>query len=170
MSNTDSLFAFMYRKIINLHVFTSFIHLHTGSVDVVFKRCYKPQTRKGLLFFLFFLPPVVQGFKDHKRFIPCDLEVLASEIFSQTVKVLMKDYRNVWNSTGYTNTDPFIVFLKTLLLHNVAPYWIYLVYNHSQSLYTAPFQVKRELKYYNHHNWEQSYDFFFFVMWIFFHL
>lgn len=48
------------------------------------------QTRKGL-FFLFFLPPVVQGFKDHKRLIPCDLEVLASEILSQTVKVLMRN-------------------------------------------------------------------------------
>jgi len=47
-----------------------------------FKKLYKVQTRKGVIFVVVvaFLLPVVQGFKESS--IPCDLEVLASEIFS----------------------------------------------------------------------------------------
>jgi len=48
-----------------------------------FKKLYKVQTRKGVIFVVVvvaFLLSVVQGFKESS--IPCDLEVLASEIFS----------------------------------------------------------------------------------------
>lgn len=123
-----------------------------------------------------FKPPMVQGCKYHKRFIPCVLEVLSSKSF---VDGLQKCVKQLWGRnkilTHSFNLPEINTYFSCCLIHfilDLSSVQIYL-----KSLYSSIAGQKwtNETSNWTLNNCMQSFVsqlllFIYFVMWIFFNL